>query len=121
MVPLTFGQMILDEGGWPVLYTPRPRSQGISTGSSCNYCTTHDSKTAGLSTVTDLFLVMNLQSGDRMACLSEPLGWLSGRGLESPGLAHTPAQGQKRHEQLSSLNLSLSLWFPTWSLQCGNF
>lgn len=41
-----------------------PRSEGASTGSSCNYCRTHTSKTALLSTATAVILLMSLQSGE---------------------------------------------------------
>ena len=54
-----------------------PRSEGTSTGSSCNYCRTTASRTALLSTATAVILLMSLQSGGKMACWSDfkARGW----------------------------------------------
>lgn len=50
--------------------------------------------------------------------MSEPLGWLSGWGLESLEGSLTGGGGDMNSRAPQAY---LSLWFPTWSLQCGSF
>ena len=57
------------------------RSKGASPGSSYNYSTTHNSKTACLSAATAMILLMNLQYGDRMAVCDTEVGLRRGAGI----------------------------------------